>query len=133
MYPMAEAALDVDFYESSTDGPTLRMAGTSGGMKILRDVCEALAGGRSSVGLSDLDGVSLSKTVESVEFHLGGTDGLCRQTGDPPAFVFDGDRVQWEGRVLLLDPLVEPGRSDTFQFLEPNVEEGICVEAAVTR
>jgi hypothetical protein len=133
MAAMAEASLNVDFYESSTDGPTLRMAGTTGGIEILRDACEALAGGRSSVRVSDLDGVSPSKNVESVEFRLGAKDGLCRQTGDPPAFVFDGDRVQWEERVLLLDLLVEPGRPDTFQFLEPNVEEGICVEAAVTR
>jgi hypothetical protein len=134
MTAMGEAALDVNFYESSTDGPTLRMAGTSGGIKILRDACEALAGGRSSVRLSDLDGVSLSKNVESVEFHLGGAGGLCRRTGDPPSFLFDGDRHQWEARVRLLDPLVLNGTPGTFQYLEPNVAvPGICVEASVDR
>ena len=61
---MALAALDVDFYLSCTDGPTLRMAGSSGGMKSLRDACELLAGGESSV--------SISANVEAVEFRLGG-------------------------------------------------------------
>jgi hypothetical protein len=133
MAAMAVAALDVDFYDSSTDGPTLRIAGTVGGMKILRDACERLAGGDPSVTLSDLDGVSLSGNVESVEFRLGGKDGLCRHIGHPPAFVFDGDSVQWNERVLLLDPLVEPGTPGTFQFLEPNVVEGTCVEVGVDR
>jgi hypothetical protein len=133
MAAMAAAALDVDFYDSSTDGPTLRMAGTSDGMKILRDACKRLAGGEPSVRFSDFDGVSLSGTIESVEFRLGGKDGLCRHTGHPPAFVIDGDRVQWEERVLLLDPLVESETPGTFQLLEPNVVEGTCVEAAVVR
>jgi hypothetical protein len=69
---MALAALDVDFYLSCTDGPTLRMAGSSGGMKSLRDACERLAGGESSVSISDLDRVSFSANVEAVEFRLGG-------------------------------------------------------------
>ena len=79
MTAMAEAALDVDFYVSSTDGPTLRLAGTSDGMKIIRAACDALVAGRPGARLSDLDGVSLSKAVESVELRLGGKDGLCRK------------------------------------------------------
>jgi hypothetical protein len=69
--------------------------------------------------------------MSRVWFRLGAKDGRCRQAGDPPSFVFDGDRAQWQERVLLLDPWFEAGTPDTFQFLEPNVEEGICVEAAM--
>jgi hypothetical protein len=119
MAAMAVAALDVDFYDSSTDGPTLRMAGTTGGMKILRDVCERLAGGEPSVRFSDLEGVSLSGNVESVEFRLGGKDGLCRHTGHPPAFVFDGDLVQWNERVLLLTHWLNPGHRERSSFWNP--------------
>ncbi len=132
MLAMAAAALDVDFYVSSTDGPTLRIAGSSDGMTILREACKRLADGGEGVRFSDLEGVALSRNVGSVEFRLGDPKGLCQRTGDPPAFVFDGDRAQWEERVLLLDPLVS-GAPDTFQLLEPNDVEGICVEAAVTR
>jgi hypothetical protein len=96
---MTPAALDVAFYLSSTDGPTLRLAGTSGGMKTLQDACERLAAGEPKVSLTDLDGVNLSADVEAVEFRLGGDDGQCRRTGDPPSLLFDGDRQQWEARV----------------------------------
>jgi hypothetical protein len=131
---MTPAALDVDFYLSSTDGPTLRLAGTSGGMEILRDACKRLAGGEPSVSVSDLDGVSLSVNVEAVEFRLGGEDGPCRRTGEPPSFLFDGDRHQREARARLLDPLVQNGTPGTFQYLEPNIAApGICVEASVDR
>jgi hypothetical protein len=131
---MAPAALDVDFYLSSTDGPTLRLACTSAGMESLRDACERLADGEPKVSISDLDGVRLSANVEAVEFRLGGADGLCRRTGDPPSFLFDGDRHQWEARARLLDTLVLSGTPGTFQYLEPNVASpGISVEAAVDR
>ena len=130
---MTVAALDVDFYISSTDGPTLRFAGGSDGMKILRGACQHLADGERSVRFSDVDGVSLSQNVESIEFRLDGTGGLCRQSGHPRVFVFEGDRLQWGERALLLDPLIQPGSLGTFQLLEPNAVEGICVEASVTR
>ena len=71
---MAPTILDVDFYLSSTDGPTLRLAGASGAMVALRDACERLASGEPRVTISDLDGVNLSANVEAVEFRLGGED-----------------------------------------------------------
>jgi hypothetical protein len=123
---LVDPALDVDFYQSSTDGPTLRMAGTLDGMRSIRSVCEGLAGGQPSVSVLDLAGVHASEHVEVVEFRLGSADGLCRQT-EPAHFVFDGDAAQWELRARLLDPLVEPGATG-FQYLEPNVAEGISVE-----
>jgi hypothetical protein len=131
---MAPPALDVDFYLSSTDAPTLRLAGTSGGMGTLRDACDRLAGGEPWVNISDLDGVNLSPNVVAVKFRLGGEDGLCRRTGDPPSFLFDGDCQQWEARVRLLDPLVLNGTPGTFQYLDPNIAEvGISVEVSVDR
>jgi hypothetical protein len=133
MVEMAAAALDVDFYESATDGPTLRVAGTSGGMRILRDACEVLVGGEESVRLSDLAGVRLSERVKSVEFRFSAEDGHCHNAEDPAAFVFTGDRSQWAERVLLLNALVEPGTPGTFQLLEPNDTGGVCIEAAVIR
>jgi hypothetical protein len=133
MAAMVPATLDLDFYVSSTDGPTLRMTGTSVGIRRLRTICELLAGGKLVIRLSDLDDVRLSANVAAVKFRLGGTDGLCRRTGDPPCFVFDGDNVHWEARARLLDLLVIPGRVGTFQFLEPNNDDGICVEVEVTR
>jgi hypothetical protein len=129
---MPVVALDVDFYLSSTDGPTLRMAGGSEGIQMIRDACERLAGGEPSVGISDLAGVKCSANVQEVEFRLGGTDGLCRQVDDSPIFVFDGESVQWEARARLLDPLVGPATTG-FQYLEPNVVEGICVEVERVR
>ncbi len=130
---MAGAALDVDFYVSSTDGPTLQIAGSPDGMTIIREACKRLAGGEESVRFSDLDGVALSPNVESIEFRLSETKVSRQHTGHPPAFVFDGDPAQWEERVLLLDPLVLHGAPGIFQLLEPNDVEGVCVEAAVTR
>jgi hypothetical protein len=78
-------------------------------METLRDACERLAGGEPRVSISDLDGVNLSANVQAVEFRLGGEDGLCRRTGDPPSFLFDGDSHQWKARARLLDPLVLNG------------------------
>ena len=132
MATMAQSTLDVDFYLSSTDGPTLRFAGPSSAIESLRDACERLAGGELRVTISNIDGVGLSANVGAVEFRLGGEDGFCRRNGDPPSFVFDGNRLQWEARARLLDPLVEPGATG-FQHLEPNVVEGICVEVEVLR
>lgn len=112
----------VDYVAGLPGGPVVRFAAGSGGVAVLRDAFDQLAGGETVVSIEGLELAGLS----SIEFRQGGHGGL--RSLAPGQLVFDGDRAQWETRARLLDPLTRSAGG--FQYLD--YEGGGGLAAVVT-
>lgn len=119
---MTRGRIKVDYLAEPPGGPLVRFAAGAEGVAVLRNAFDQLAGGELVVAIEgmELDGLS------SIEFRQGARGGL--HSAAPGRLVFDGDRVQWETRARLLDPLTQS--AEGFQYLD--YEGGSDLGAVVT-
>jgi hypothetical protein len=121
--------LVVGFCAGGSDGRTVRLAGSAGGIALLRAACERLADGAESISLGALGWVGL-ESVADVRLRRTSRPGRLQLLGrDLPTVVFDGSAEQWVTRARLLDPLVEQGRPG-LQYLDYDSlgDAGVVVE-----
>jgi len=119
---MTGGHVKVDYLTGLPGGPLARFAAGAGGVAVLRDAFDQLAGGAPAVVIAGLELAGLS----SIEFRQGSRGGL--RSVAPGHLVFDGDRAQWETRARLLDPLTRSAGG--FQYLD--YESGGDLNAVVT-
>jgi hypothetical protein len=107
---MTRGRIKVDCLAGLPGGPLVRFAAGTGGVAVLRDAFDQLAGGEPVVAIEGMELAGLS----SIEFCQGTRGGL--RSAAPGWLVFDGDRAQWETRARLLDPLTQS--AEGFQYLD---------------
>ena len=118
---LTDGRIKVDYLAEPPGGPLVRVAAGAGGVAVLRNAFDQLAGGEPVVAIESMEVASLS----SIEFRQGARGGL--HSAAPGRLVFDGGRAQWETRGRLLAPLTQSAEGLQYLDYEGGSEMGAVV------